>query len=204
MVKPAAMPHPKPKTKTEYKHLAVPKCSKPMRISKTHCNLCNNSFHTPVSKSYRLYKVASFLHLQTFSETAFGLNLSMQSAVYNLSPPPCFVHYALLSNYRQLLIPLSVPLCKELAYMKAEDNISECFRKISKQKWRDANLQMERAISKKGQTPTAFVSKKARQFGKAIGDKQLTDYLNNLWAMLANVDISSNAIREYTFEIIVF
>ncbi len=102
----------------------------------------------------------------------------------------------------QLLIPLSVPLCKELAYMKAEDNISECFRKISKQKWRDANLQMERAISKKGQTPTAFVSKKARQFGKAIGDKQLTDYLNNLWAMLANVDISSNAIREYTFEII--
>ena len=30
----------------------------------------------------------------------------------------------------------------------------------------------------------------------------MTDYLNNLWAMLANVDISSNAIREYTFEII--
>ena len=30
----------------------------------------------------------------------------------------------------------------------------------------------------------------------------MTDFLNNLWATLANVDINSESIREYTFEII--
>ena len=102
----------------------------------------------------------------------------------------------------QFLLPQSGSVCKKLADMKAEDDMSECFRKISEQELHDARLQIEKAISKKGRTPTAFVSKKARQFGRSIGDRQLTDFLSNLWATLANVDINSESIREYTFEII--
>lgn len=163
----------------------------------------------------------SIIAFEAFPDGKFNPNtISLLSAVSNLDKDvavaylkDAYAHAYTLSNPEdiirdsfqwllQFLISQSVSLCKKLAYMKAEDDMSECFHKISEQELRDTRLQIEKAISKKGQTPTAFVSKKARQFGRAIGDKQLTDFLNNLWATLANVDINSESIREYTFEII--
>lgn len=124
---------------------------------------------------------------------------AIYKTAYTLNNPEGFIRDEFQSLLAKLLAP-SLSLCKELSGMKEDDEISECIGKISTQKWYGTSTQSERKIAKR-KTSTDYISRRARQFGKQIGDKQLTDFFSHMWDTVSNVNIEYDSIKEYVFEI---
>lgn len=127
------------------------------------------------------------------------LNESYKIA-YTQNDPEGFIQTA-FQNLLALLLPPSVSLCKKLSYMKEDDDVTCCFHLVTQEEWHKENEIIEKKISTR-RTPTGFVSKNARRYGKSIGDKQLTAFLSEMWHTIGNTKgLESEPIKEYIFEI---
>ena len=100
-----------------------------------------------------------------------------------------------------MLLPLGIAACKKFADIKESDDIVDYYDAIPKDELEQERVRIEKAVVRK-QSSTQYISKRAIAYGKNIGDKTLTDYLQHIWGVIQNTPIANESIKEYIFETI--
>lgn len=101
----------------------------------------------------------------------------------------------------QLTIPSTISLLKELADITEDEDLKTRLNNMSREKWNNETLKIAKAIKKKI-SPTEYIAKHALSYGKTINDKQLTDFLNNMWTTIGGLRIEYDSLKEYIFTIV--
>lgn len=100
-----------------------------------------------------------------------------------------------------LTVSNTIPLCKKLADITETDDLEARLRDVSFEEWDKESKRIENLIQKRA-SPTEYIAKQALRFGKTINDKQLTVFLDEMWKVIAGLQINYDSLKEYIYFIV--